>query len=249
MFFKHLLLDVATTEAPAVLDCFRRIGNTSLGAPLTVEVGNLRIDLDYLLAAQEAAFLLESVVRVKDVVEVGGGFGRTCHALMRNLGLDRYTIVDLPETLALSRAYLREVLEPAEFARVAFIPNESAHEAPKADLWLNIDSFAEMEPGVVRAYLDMVDQRARFFYSRNPVCKYTTEMIGAAEASKESVAAAMASGICRELADIFSETALAPMRTAAEDAYRPSAAWSLRRSRPSTPYRYYQHLLFGHDDA
>jgi len=249
MFFKHLLLDTAAGEAPEVLECFRRIGNTGLGAPLAVEVGGLRIDLDYLLAAQEAAFLIEGGIRPRSIVEVGGGFGRTCHALMRNLRPERYAIVDLPETLALSRAYLRRALEPGEFARVDFIPNESAHEAPDADLWLNIDSFAEMEPDVVHAYLSMVDRRGRFFYSRNPVCKYSTQMIGAAEASPESVSAAMASGVCRQLADIFSESALAPMRSAAEDAYRPSPAWAVRCTRPSAPYRYYQHLLYGHRDA
>ena len=249
MFFKHLLLDTAASETPEVLECFRRIGNTGLGAPLTVEVHGLRIDLDYLLAAQEAAFLLESGASPRSIVEVGGGFGRTCHALIRNLRPDRYTIVDLPQTLAISRAYLREVLEPSEFAAVEFIVNEAADQAPPADLWLNIDSFAEMEPEVVRSYLDIVDQRGGCFYSRNPVCKYSTDMIGAADASPESIAAAMASGVCRQLADIFSETALVPMRATAEDAYRPATRWSLLRSQPSTPYRYYQHLLYGRADA
>lgn len=249
MFFKHLLLGTAVAESPRVLDCFRRIGNTGLGAPLTVEFAGLRIDLDYLLAAQEAAFLLDAKIAPRTIVEVGGGFGRTCHALMRNLQPERYTIVDLPQTLALSRAYLRRVLEPSEYERLEFLPNEAANSAPIADIWINIDSFAEMEPDVVRAYLGIVDRQASYFYCRNPICKYSTQMIGATEASPESVAAAMASGVCRQLTDIFSETALESMRDPAERAYQPSARWAVMRSRPSSPYRYYQHLLYRRSDA
>jgi hypothetical protein len=210
-----------------------------------VEARGRRVDLDYLLAAQEAAFLRAADLGVRSVVEVGAGFGRTCHALVRNLPLERYTIVDLPETLAISRRYLAAVLAPEELARVRFVPNTDAATAAGADLWINIDSFAEMEPAVVRAYLELVAGGGRWFYCRNPVCKYTPEMIGAAAVAPAALEAALRSGVCREVADIFSESALEPHRRRAEDLYRPGPAWRVLRSEPSVPYRYYQHLLYG----
>jgi len=244
MFFKHLLLDVAAAESGRFFECFDRLGNTGVGAPLTVEVRGRRIDLDYLLAAQEAAFLLDSGVRATSAVEVGAGFGRTCHALVRNLPIERYTIVDLSETLAISSRYLKRVLAAEEYARVRFVPNTEAAGVPAADLWLNIDSFAEMEPEVVHAYQALVAAGASWFYCRNPVCKYTPDMIGAAGVSSAALEAAMRSGLCREVADIFSEAALTPQRRKAEQAYCPGQGWKLARSEPSVPYRYYQHLLY-----
>ncbi len=244
MFFKHMLLNTAAAESDLFFECFDKIGDTSKGEPLTIEARGRRIDLDYLLAAQEAALLRGAGIAVKSVVEVGAGFGRTCHALLRNLPLERYTIVDLPETLAISSRYLQTVLTPAELARVRFVPNTDAALVQASDLWVNIDSFAEMEPGVVRAYQQLIAAKGAWFYCRNPVCKYTPDMIGAAGVSKEAMDAALLSGLCREVADIYSETALAPHRKAAEKLYRPADSWKVLVSEPSGPYRYYQHLLF-----
>lgn len=247
LFFKHLLLDTAAAEGALFYECFDRIGRTDLGAPLAVEARGRRVDLDYLLAAQEAAFLRSAGVAFRSVVEVGAGFGRTCHALVRNFPLDHYTIVDLPETLAISRRYLTAVLAPEELARVRFVPNTEAAGASCADLWINIDSFAEMEPAVVRAYQGLIATGGRWFYCRNPVCKYTPEMIGAAAVAPAALEAALRAGVCRDVADIFSETALEPHRRMAEDLYRPAPGWRTLRSEPSLPYRYYQHLLFARD--
>ncbi|MBL9140705.1 MAG: putative sugar O-methyltransferase [Phycisphaerae bacterium] len=244
MFFKHMLLNTAASESDLFYECFDRLGDTSMGDPLTIECRGRRIDLDYLLAAQEAALLRAAGVKLASVAEVGAGFGRTCHALVRNFALDRYTIVDLPETLAISSRYLKAVLTPAEFDRVQFVANTDAANVAESDLWVNIDSFAEMEPGVVRAYQAQVAAKGRWFYCRNPVCKYTPEMIGAAGVSKSAMEAALQSGLCREVADIYSETALAPHRVEAEQLYRPAPGWKTLVNEPSLPYRYYQHLLF-----
>lgn len=246
LFFKHLLFNSVIDEGPEFLARFDRLGRTDLGNPIRVEVSGRHVDLDYLLAIQEEMLLEQFVPPNARVCEIGAGFGRTCHALMRGLpaGIAEYTIIDLDSCMAISRKYLREVLSDEEYARVRFVSNHEAESVGPHDLFINIDSMAEMDPDVVRAYLELINRKGGLFYSRNPLCKYTPEMIGATNVNPDQLAAAMQAGVCREVADIFSTTALDSVRRLAEDSYRPSADWKLAVSRPASPYRYYQHLVY-----
>jgi putative sugar O-methyltransferase len=246
LFFKHLLFNTVIDEGQDFLKRFDRLGRTDLGNPIHVEANGRHVDLDYLLAVQEAMLLEQFLPPAANVCEIGAGFGRTCHALMRCLpgGIGEYTIIDLDSCMAISRKYLREVLSSEEYERIRFVSNGEAESVGSHDMFINIDSMAEMDPEVVHAYLELVDKRGGFFYSRNPLCKYTPEMIGATNVNPDQLEAAMQAGVCREVADIFSTTALDAVRKQAEDNYRPGAAWKVRVSKPAPPYRYYQHMVY-----
>lgn len=246
LFFKHLLFNSVIDEGPDFLTRLDRLGRTDLGNPIQVEVDGRRVDLDYLLAIQEEMLLERFLPPKARVCEIGAGFGRTCHALMRGLpgGIAEYTIIDLDSCMTISRKYLREVLGKEEYGRIRFVSNGDAESVGPQDLFINIDSMAEMDPDVVSAYLELINRKGGLFYSRNPLCKYTPEMIGATNVNPEQLAAAMQAGVCREVADIFSTTALDAVRRKAEDSYRPGADWKVTLSVPAPPYRYYQHLVY-----
>ena len=41
------------------------------------------------------------------VLEIGAGYGRTCHGLLSNLHINEYTIIDLENMLEHSKEYLK----------------------------------------------------------------------------------------------------------------------------------------------
>ena len=111
-------------------------------------------------------------------MEIGAGFGRTCHTLLTLCpAIEEYIIVDLEPMLRLSRAYLQRVVPRAN---IRFISNsdEKALETLNADLAINIDSFQEMPPAVIAFYMTQVVQRAVRFYCKNPVGKYSPAVVG-----------------------------------------------------------------------
>src|SRR5690606_8912535 len=54
------------------------------------------------------------------VVEIGGGIGSFAAAVLSLSSPESYAIYDLPDMLALQRAYLSKVLPPAKLERVRF---------------------------------------------------------------------------------------------------------------------------------
>lgn len=136
------------------------------------------VNLDTIAFAERMAILAEFgvVERLMQpaarpvVVEIGGGFGGLALILTRSLPGLRYVIVDLPESLAFSAAYL-SAMRPD--ATVAFLDGDSRAALPesfdylfvphyawralvaalgRADIGLNTLSFAEMTAPQVDAY-------------------------------------------------------------------------------------------------
>lgn len=122
------------------------------------------------------------------ILEIGAGYGGLAHHLSRILGNATCVIVDLPETLLYSGAYLsllnpqkriliyernefKEPIYPDLAAKYDFIliPNyrlELLHEM-RFDLGVNMSSFQEMRLEQVEEYLDFAQRTCRFFYSWN----------------------------------------------------------------------------------
>jgi putative sugar O-methyltransferase len=89
------------------------------------------------------------------VIELGAGFGRTAHVLLSAFEhIERYRIVDLPETLSLSRRYLENVLSTTQFEKLQFVDAEdvvsvlpSLHEM--SHLAIQIDGLQEMKRSTI----------------------------------------------------------------------------------------------------
>lgn len=112
------------------------------------------------------------------ILEIGGGLGRTA-LYSRQLGIEDYTIVDLPFTAVSSGYFLGRILgedhvlysgEKAPDAqwRIKFLtPSEFISSNEKYDLIINADGFTEMDPSVAQAYWDRIEECSPIFLSIN----------------------------------------------------------------------------------
>jgi putative sugar O-methyltransferase len=97
---------------------------------------------------------------IRHVIELGAGFGRTAHVLLSVYPfIERYQIVDLPETLALSRVYLLKVLPDALIDKVEFVDAAAVEDFQwrsngnsTPDLAIQIDGLQEMEKSTIDFY-------------------------------------------------------------------------------------------------
>lgn len=248
-FFKFLLYTTAQRQSDRFFSLYRKLGNVDIGGPVSVSLRACNVNIDYFLSVEEFLFL-DSVIdlsTIRSVVEVGAGFGRTCHALLKlcDAGrLDRYIIVDLPEVLELSRRVLALAV-PDHFDKIEFVDAIGGEwKEISADLAINIDSFQEMLPSAIDVYMRELVTKARFFYLKNPIGKYDPESIGLPDSNPDKMQDVYALGYCRDVIDIFNDVALAAARARYIDAYRPAHNWRLIADRAMELFPYYQHALY-----
>lgn len=254
-YFKFLLLNQMRGKNEAFFLNYARIGVTSLGNPVTIPSplgGGIAINLDHFLAIEEFTFLREHL-RLEDinhVAEIGAGFGRTAQALIKLVPeIKKYTIIDIPEVLALSSGYLRRVLSGAEYEKLVFInalsSNKDYEDGIPLDLVINIDSFQEMPQKTVRQYIQDVVRASRFFYSKNPIGKYTPESVGIYEKDPAHFFDVFSLGLSTDVIDIFDEAALAIARKKHVEQYLPSESFEVISQVPLGIFPYYHNVLYG----
>jgi len=200
-YLKTLVFNFGMQLAPEEWARIERIKNRDVGDPVTVRCNGRTLCLDYLQASLELGFI-ERVVDLQGsrVLEIGAGYGRTCHAILSNYDIESYHIIDLANTMALSRRYLREVLDDKQFAKIRFVEVDDIGEVlnePAFDLCINIHSFTEMKPEVVKSYLDLIDQKCGAFYVKNPVGKYLDKSMDGHFKGAEAAQPAMQTGPLR----------------------------------------------------
>jgi hypothetical protein len=113
------------------------------------------------------------------VLEIGAGLGRTAY-YARQLGIEDYTIIDLPFTAVLSGYFLGRCLggdhillsgegAPLDAQRLIKILTPSAFLAgnDSYDLIINADSLTEMDPAVAKAYWNRIEANGGVFLSIN----------------------------------------------------------------------------------
>lgn len=226
----------------------RRIQNREVGNPVTVCCNGEKICLDYLQATLELGFIEQEInLAGASIVEIGAGYGRTCHAILSNYDISTYTIVDLKNTMQLSRKYLQEVLDDTQFTKINFVESAEADDIQDSvyfDLCININSLAEMSPATVCDYLELIDRKCASFYVKNPVGKYLDKSITGYSESDMPVQIAMESGPLRQVLDIHDSLAV---ETAASDfitAYRPGEDWTCVADGWSLPWSYFWQAIY-----
>ena len=253
-YYKFLLFNAARNKNREFHAAYSKLGNTSIGSPITVTVSGLQVDIDYLFAVEEFLFLERhmDVRRLQHVVEIGAGFGRTCHTLLSQIpSIKRYTIVDLPEVLNLSKAYLARAV-PDLYSKIDFIECGATHRWHhlKTDLAINIDSFQEMRPDVIDEYMELLIRSSKAFYCKNPIAKYKPEFVGLPALKPDELLDVFSLGYCREIYDIFDEKALAMAREYYLKAYQPpynpqaEAGWTLEGDEAMEMFPYVHHALY-----
>jgi putative sugar O-methyltransferase len=266
-WFKSYLLAVSMDAPSAELALLADLEFRSLGNPIEVtirrpvdmgDVGNddlefLSVNLDYLYAAEEARFVLDSLGKreasPQTVVEVGAGFGRTAHMLLHELeDIDTYMVIDLPETLQLSRAYLTEVLPPRLASKCVFVTTDRAEEAigsltSPVDLAIQIDGLQEMRASTIDYYYSLVFNSAEHVFVSGPVGKFLPETAGLTSVDPEELRVVFSLGRSQTTIDPWDVSTLEPARVQCANAYCP-AGHTVHALRNSRTRPHYLHAMY-----
>ncbi|MCX7634452.1 MAG: putative sugar O-methyltransferase [Syntrophales bacterium] len=235
-------------------DQWNKLKNTPgrhIGNPLTIRYNGEDVCLDYLQAVWELSFLEDHLPRnIADatILEIGAGYGRTCHTILANHNPAAYFIIDLDQCLALARRYLREVLTDEQWQRIRFIPISrlEAVTGRAFDICINIDSFAEMEAETVRYYLDLIARQGTYFYVKNPVGKYDDPSLSI-QRRPEEVELALKTGLLCDMVDINDNLDVQNKSAAFVEVYRPGPHWSCLAQAWAPPWSFYWQALYGRD--
>lgn len=249
-YLKTMLTLMARALPEADLQLLDQVHNRTYGDPIFVRVKGREICLDYLQALHEAKYVGDVGRNVKRMVEIGAGYGRTCHTLLSlNPNVEEYVIIDLPGCLNLSRRYLKQVLEPQVYAKIKFVLNTECldyfNEAPTVPtLALNCDSLGEMDKNVSRAYLDLIAQHADYFYSCNPIAKYDPICFEERDVNPEIIKDALSAGLLTSVIDVFDDDVVECHVDTYLEVMKPQASWSVMKHDLAELYSYYYHVIY-----
>jgi putative sugar O-methyltransferase len=226
----------------------RRIHHRETGGPIAVRYDGESVCMDYLQTVFELDFISRGVeLDGMNILEIGAGYGRTCHAMLSNHDVAGYSIIDLDNSLTLAREYLRVVLDEHQFAKVRFFAVHDLEQSltgARIDLCVNIDSFAEMSAQTVHNYLGLIDQHCDRLYVNNPVGKYLDKTLDNHSQGSELVAIALDTGLMRDIIDVHDNRAIEAQVEQFIAAYRPTEGWECVASAGAVPWSYYWQALY-----
>lgn len=246
-YLKMLTFNLCAGLTAEEREIIRKTKKRHVGDPYTVRYDGEDMCLDYIQAAYELAFLRRHApLDRKKILEIGAGYGRTCHALLSNHDVRSYCIIDLHNCLELSRRYLKTVLPDRSFRKIRFVPIERIGDidAERFDCVINIDSFAEMEPQTVREYLRYIDVHAAYFYVKNPVGKYEERSLVANPTGNRLRRFALQTGLLRDLVDIYDTESVRSKVGVFRKAYRPGPGWTCAGDAWARPWAFYWQAVY-----
>ena len=246
LFLNNILYTMAK-KLDEKMFLLEKIKNRTILTSYSICYRGVQVNLDYLQALDECLFLEKTLESSFSILEIGAGYGRTCHSILSlHQSLQSYSIVDFPEMLLLCEKYLAKVLDKETFNKIEFLNFEafSLKEASGVlfDLVINIDSMQEMPEKTVYEYFNFIDRHSKKFYTKNTVGKFSPSLVGA----KESVASELAlqSGILRESVNIFCPDDLDTAQRRFMEKFSPSRAWTVHSHGEALPWSHYYQALY-----
>jgi putative sugar O-methyltransferase len=251
-YYKFMLFHQLQKKDENFFCNYARLGKTNIGNPIAIKAKSGQdINLDLFFSVEEFEFLDKELDfrKINHIVEIGAGFGRTAQAMLKLVtNIRKYTIVDLPEVLSLSSAYLKQVLNQNEFSKIDFIDatifDENKNDLKELDLVINIDSFQEMTPDTVKEYFDKIIAKSKYFYSKNAVGKYRPEVVGIYGVDEDQLLDVFSLGLSRNVLDIFNEGELDIARAKHAEEYCPINFEPIKVE-PLGIFPYYLNILYG----
>ncbi len=244
LFFKNILFQMANVVGLEKLKLLEKIPNRHVGGGITINYERISFDLDYLSSIEEIVFLEKQLPDVTTILEIGAGYGRTCHSILSIFEqIEQYVIVDLSGMLNLSKQYLEKVLNKNLFNKIKFLdPNQFELERGIFDLVINIDSMQEMDEMVVLSYLNFIKKHANIFYTKNTVSKFCPSTCGWEKNNNSKLA--MNSGLLKEVIDIFCPLELLKAQKRFLNVFLPGEKWTLLKHAASLPWSHYYQALY-----
>lgn len=244
LFLKNILYKMIQNFSEEQMNFLKKIDNRNVGGGVNITYDCVNVDLDYLLAVEEATFLSENMSEINSILEIGAGYGRTCHTLLSLFPhISEYRILDLPQMLKISKCYLEKVVSKENFSKITFISAGSEYDAKSVDLIINIDSMQEMPEETVISYLSLINKYAKFFYCNNTVGKFDPKLCGWEES--EASILAMNSGILKDKVNIFCPAELNAARRKFVSLFSPGEKWSTKKQEKVDPWTHYYQVLYG----
>lgn len=250
-YYKFLLFHQIQLKKKDFFTDYSKIGLTEIGNPIFLNgpFGE-KINLDHFFSIEECHFLKKFLNHkdINSIIEIGAGFGRTAQALIRLFdNVNEYTIIDIPEILSLSQAYLKRVLNSNEFSKVNFVNalniKNSSVDLASSDLVINIDSFQEMEEETIKFYFQLIIKNTRYFYTKNAIGKYTPESIGLNKINSKQILDVFTLGLSKNVIDIFDIKQLKVARKKHVKQYCPPDFRPIAQE-PLSIFPYYLNVLY-----
>lgn len=242
LFLKNILFQMASTFDQKSINLLDKIPNRHIGGGLSIDFNGSILDLDYLLALEEILFLQSRLGKIGSILEIGAGYGRTCHSILSLFpNISEYHILDFPSMLKLSKSYLKTVGKPENFQKIEFTPIENINKR-QYDLIINIDSMQEMDQSAAESYLAYIDQFGSAFYSKNTVGKFNSELCGWQKSEGSELA--MASGLLTQSINIFCPKDLQEAQSQFLTRFLPGHQWVVEKHSKSLPWSHYYQGLF-----
>jgi hypothetical protein len=246
LFLNNLVYGMAK-KIEERLHIFEKIKNRGLLGGHSISYRGVELNLDYLQALDEC-FFLENILKSSSLVlEIGAGYGRTCHSILSlHQTITLYEIVDFPEMLALSKKYLKQVLDKETFSKIQFVDfrelSSKELDGPLYDLVVHINSMQQMPQKTVHEYFNFIDRYAKNFYTKDTVGKFSPAMIGAPESLATKLA--LSAGILTEEVNIFCPDDLNAARKRFLVRFAPSAAWTVEAHAEVAPWSHFYQALY-----
>ena len=172
-----------------IINLHKKLKKTNLGNPPGILFKKRFITIDDCWTLEELMFLEKIIKKNYTILEIGAGYGRTAQGILNTFKLNKYFIIDLDINLQLAKRYLKKVLDKNKFNKIIFIPFENfnfekfefknmlkryikSKKNKNIDLTINIDSFGEMKPRLIKQYMNFLKNVSNSFYFKNTVAKY-----------------------------------------------------------------------------
>ncbi len=168
---------VSLTDKSGVL---RKLSEPGVGNPFCIRYKGRSVSQDLCNSAHEFNSICSSIdsLKIKNILEIGAGYGRLAFIFLKMSPHVTYTIVDIPPALYVAEWYLtkvfakekifhyrkftsyKQIKSEYESSRIRFLMADQIKLLPKKyfDLSLNISSLHEMGRNQIKSYLVQIDR-------------------------------------------------------------------------------------------
>ena len=186
-----------TVKSKDRFDILKKFPESKVGNPCQIEINKSHYSWDYIQAIDEFYNIFNTFnLKLNEklvICEIGGGYGRLAEVFLKVMSNCHYVLVDLPESLIISYYYLSKINEKnvhryensrdiPEYNRNIFLnkkvtfllPNQfSKISKGSVDIFINIDSFQEMTPEIIKNYFkDIQNLKGKYLYLKNSKAEY-----------------------------------------------------------------------------
>lgn len=152
---RKIALDIIEKEYPDLLEYTKKFEESEkFGGPLIhkTKLGNFSDPtIRYIRTLGNIKTLFGSLDNF-NIVEIGAGYGGQCKITSDAYNVNSYTLVDLPEVLALDKKFLTKL----NVKNVQYMPPDTVPSATSYDLIVSNFAFAECERSIQQNYIDRI---------------------------------------------------------------------------------------------